>query len=108
MTYHIPSMSMNTNEEKKLSYGERLIAELQTAGCPTNYIDVVQKFMKSEHDKKVQFAEANRGVLTFGKYKDKDVREVYKLDPAYCQWLNDKSSKFLRADIKEVLAELLK
>jgi hypothetical protein len=95
-------------EEKSLSYCERLILELQTAGCPTNYTDIVQKFMKDEHDKKELYALANRGVLTFGKYKNKDVREVYKLDPAYCKWLNDKSSKFLRADIKEVLVEIMK
>ena len=94
-------------EEKKLSYSERLILELKTAGCPTNYIDVVHKFMSEEREKKELYATENRGVLSFGKYKDKDVRAVYKLDPAYCQWLHDKSSKFLRSDIKEVLAELL-
>jgi hypothetical protein len=101
-------MNTNITEEKSLNYCERLILELQTAGCPTIYTNLVQKFMKDEHDKKELYAAENRGVLTFGKYKNKDVKEVYKLDPTYCQWLNDKSSKFLRADIKEVLAELLK
>ena len=98
----------NMSIKKEMTYSERLIFELQTAGCPTSCIDVVQKFMLEERQKKEQFAAANHGVLTFGKYKGKHIEGVFKLDPSYCQWLHDKSAKFLRADIKDMLAVLLK
>jgi hypothetical protein len=93
---------------KEMSYSDRLVNALGAASCPIVYIDVVRKFIEEERVKKTQFAADNHGVLTFGKYKDKDVREVYKLDPSYCQWLHNKSQKFLRQDVKDLLTQLMK
>ena len=92
----------------EMSYSDRLVQSLKVVDCPSIYIDVLQKFIADEREKKLKFAAVNRGVLTFGKYRDKDVREVYKLDPSYCKWLHEKSAKFLRNDIKEELEVLLK
>lgn len=97
---------MNNNNE--MSYSDRLVNALGAASCPTVYIEVVKKFLDDERTIKAEYASQNRGVLTFGKYKDKDVREVFKLDPSYCLWLHTKSQKFLRQDVKDILTELIK
>ena len=94
-------------DERQLSYGQRLVAKLLESGCPEQYVEVAREFMKAEYEEKKKYIEQNQGILSFGKYKGKNVREVYKLDPTYCQWLLDKSSKFLRDDIKAILNELL-
>jgi hypothetical protein len=89
------------------SYSERLINHLNDAKCPEIYIKAVEQFLDNEREKKNKFAAENAGVLTFGKYATRNVRDVFKLDPNYCKWLKDKSSKFLRQDIKNILDELV-
>lgn len=94
--------------ENKSSYSDRLIEALKAQQCPEQYIEVVKTFVVAERKVKDQYMEANRGIISFGKYKGKNVNDVFKLDKSYCQWMMNKQSSFLRADLKEILTELLK
>jgi hypothetical protein len=94
--------------ETQISFGERLILELKKNDCSEKAINTVRAFEKKDWQDKAKFRAKNSGVLSFGKYKGKNIRDVYKLDPGYCAWMHEKSQKFLSQDIKDVLIELLK
>ncbi len=59
--------------------------------------------MSIEHHKK----DLSSDTITFGKYKNKKLEDIYKLDKTYIMWLQ-KNNKYLNETNKQIVDELLK
>ena len=89
------------------SYTARLIDVLETNKCPTKYLDLIKKFAADESEKREEQNQATKDVMTWGKYKNKKIKEVFKLDPQYVKWLK-KNETYLSSANKVIVDELLK
>jgi uncharacterized protein (DUF3820 family) len=98
---------MTSADTKPKSYTQRMLDVLETNKCPTKYIDLIKKFAADESEKRENEKEATKGVMTFGKFRGKQIREVFKLDPQYVSWLQ-KNNMYLSDANKIIVDELLK
>ena len=99
-------MTSADQETKPKSYTARLLDVLEANKCPTKYVDLIKKFAADESEKREEEKEATRGIMTFGKYKNRKIEEVFKLDPQYITWLK-KNEKYLSDANKAIVDELL-
>jgi uncharacterized protein (DUF3820 family) len=97
---------MTSADTKPKSYTQRMLDVLETNKCPTKYIDLIKKFAADESEKRENEKEATKGVMTFGKFRGKQIREVFKLDPQYVSWLQ-KNNMYLSDANKIIVDELL-
>ena len=97
---------MTSADTKPKSYTQRMLDVLETNKCPTKYIDLIKKFAADESEKRENEKEATKGVMTFGKFRGKQIREVFKLDPQYVSWLQ-KNNMYLSSANKVIVDELL-
>jgi uncharacterized protein (DUF3820 family) len=100
-------MTSANQETRPKSYTQRLIDVLQENKCPTKYLDLIKKFAADESEKREEQNQATKGVMTFGKFRGKQIREVFKLDPQYVSWLQ-KNNMYLSDANKIIVDELLK
>ena len=94
------------SEVKKQSYTEQLKNFLEGKKCPQKYLDLISDFSLEYGEKRKQEQEASKGIMNFGKYKNKKLEEIYKLDKTYIKWLQ-KNNQFLNQSNKEIVEELL-
>ena len=50
--------------------------------------------------------EATKGIVTFGKFRGKQLKQIYEIEPTYIKWLK-KNSQFLSEQNREIVDELL-
>jgi hypothetical protein len=100
---------MQSETVTKISFGEKLISHLINVSDITEEIkNSIREFEKTEWKLHADAREKNKDILGFGKYKGKNINDVFKLDPQYCKWLHEKSQKFLTESVKLSLIELMK
>ena len=97
---------MASTEEKPKSYTQRLKEYLEEHKVSKKTLDLISEFAMEETERREKQREANKNVMTFGKYKNKKIDEIYKLDPTYIKWLS-KNEKYLSEQNREVVKELL-
>jgi uncharacterized protein (DUF3820 family) len=75
---------VKTEEERPLSYTQRLIKEFDTEKTYDfdEIKELIEEYSKKEYEKK----KANYTVLPFGKYKYKKVEDICKIDKQYIKW----------------------
>ena len=95
-----------TQETKPKSYTQRMLDVLEENKCPKKYLDLIKEFAADESEKRENEKEATKGVMTFGKFRGKQIREVFKLDPQYVSWLQ-KNNMYLSSANKVIVDELL-
>ena len=96
----------DTQEPKPKSYTTRLKEFLQENKVSKKTLDLISTFAKEESEKLEEKREATKGIMTFGKYKSKPIKQVYEIDPQYITWLQ-KNNKYLSDDNKAIVEELL-
>ena len=96
----------DTQETKPKSYTQRLKEFLETNKVSKKTLDLISTFAKEESEKLEEKREATKGIMTFGKYKSKPIKQVYEIDPQYITWLQ-KNNKYLSDDNKAIVEELL-
>jgi uncharacterized protein (DUF3820 family) len=77
--------------------------EMKDAGF-MNLVKIIRNFEQDDRDSRK--ASQLPGVMTFGKYKDKAIKDVYELDAKYCMWLN-KNNQYLSEENREILNKLV-
>ena len=100
-------MMSDLEKPTKKSYTSLLIEYLESCKTPKKYLDMIKTFSTEYADKMNKEKELNRGIITWGKYKNKRLEEVFKLDPGYMTWLN-KNSKYLSEDNQKIVESLIK
>lgn len=93
-------------DQKPKSYTSRMLDVLQENKCPKKYLDIIKKFAADEAEKREQEKEATKNVMTWGKYKNKKIEEVYRLDPDYINWCL-KNSQYLSQPQKDLMNSLI-
>ena len=96
-----------TIQEKPKSYTQQLKDHLESNKCPKKYIDMVATFALEYSTKMEEKKKATEGILNFGKYRGKFIKDVVTLDMPYVQWLQ-KNNKYLSDPNKAIVDELLK
>ena len=66
-------------------------------------VQMISDFDQTERDRKKN---APPGEMTFGKYRGKQLADIYKLDPSYCMWLA-KNNKYLSQENQSILTKLI-
>lgn len=94
------------------SFGDRLINHLRSQQETLNisndsFADLaltIYSFEQAERDSR----KVNRkpGEMSWGKFKGKQLTDIYKLDPKYCLWLS-KNCEYLSAENKDILTHLI-
>ena len=97
------------NKTEKKSFNKRLVENLQASCKPTDVladvIKAIEKFALDEVDRIKSYNDANKGKLTWGKYSNKLLVDVAKLDPKYILWLK-KNTEYVNNDLKQILDSL--
>lgn len=93
------------NKIQKTSYSARLIEYLESNGISKKTVVLIRTFANNEKERIDKLREETKNKFTWGKYKDKDIKEVFKLDEQYCLWAG--KSSYLREEHKELIAELI-
>ena len=96
----------DTQEPKPKSYTTRLKEFLQENKVSKKTLDLISTFAKEESEKLEEKREATIGLMTWGKFKNKKIEEVYKLDPQYIKWCL-KNSQYLSESQKELMNSLV-
>lgn len=96
----------DTQETKPKSYTQRLKEFLETNKVSKKTLDLISTFAKEESEKLESKREATKGIMSFGKYKSKPIKQVYEIDPQYITWLQ-KNNKYLSDANKAIVEELL-
>ncbi len=95
--------------DQKQSYTDKTVEYIKQKCTPDSKLEDVitalREFAVAEYEKKAAFNEANKGCLTWGKYRNKKLVDVAILDPKYIDWIR-KNTEYLNADLKEILAGL--
>lgn len=94
------------SDQRPKSYTSRLKEYLEQNKCPKKYLDLISQFAADEAERKKGENEATRGVMTFGKFKGKQLSKIYEIEPTYIKWL-DRNSQFLSEQNREIIKELL-
>ena len=94
-------------QEKPPSYNQRLIQHLESNKVSKKTIDLIKSFALEETTRREAEKEATKNIMSWGKYRDKQIDEVYKLDPTYIKWCL-KNSQYLSDPQKELMTNLLK
>jgi hypothetical protein len=97
---------MTSADTKPKSYTQRMLDVLETNKCPTKYIDLIKKFAADESEKREEQTQATKDVMTWGKYKNKKIEEVFKLDPQYINWCI-KNGQYLSQPQKDLMNSLI-
>ena len=97
---------MTSADTKPKSYTARLLDVLEENKCPTKYLDLIKKFAADESEKREQETQATKDVMTWGKYKNKKIEEVFKLDPQYINWCI-KNGQYLSQPQKDLMNSLI-
>jgi hypothetical protein len=95
------------NQEKKPSYNQRLIQHLEDKKVSKKTIDLIKSFAFEETTRREAEKEATKNIMSWGKYKSRNIEDVYKLDPTYIKWCL-KNSQYLSDPQKELMTNLLK
>ena len=90
--------------QKKLS--EYMKKNLSTPITMEGVQAAIVSFIEAETAARVAFDAKHFGIINFGKYKGKSVKDVYLLDKPYLAWMKNKSSKFLSKSVKEEIERL--
>ena len=93
-------------QQKPPSYTQQLKDHLTEQKVPKKYIDMISTFALEYSTKMEQEKKANEGILNFGKYKGKHIKDVVTLDMPYVQWLQ-KNNKYLSPANKQIVEDLL-
>jgi len=76
---------------KTKSYTEKLTDHLKSEFEGVKLIDEVVKAIKDfaleQFEKRKKLDEESKDVLSWGKYKNKKISDVFKLDSSYIKWL---------------------
>ena len=107
--YIKPTMSnqeVKTEEEKPLSYTQRLINEFDTEKTYDfdEIKELIEEYSKKEYEKK----KANYKVFPFGKYKYKKVEDICKIDKQYVKWAIKQSFLDNYAELKDEMLKHMK
>ena len=89
---------------KKESYTDRLIQHLKECGETEFTIKRIKDFSKTEAVKLKKEEEVGKQDFTWGKYKGKTIKDVFKLDESYCEWAL--RSNYLSVDKKQIISDL--
>ena len=89
-------------ETKPKSYTQRLKEFLEENKCPKKYLDLISEFALEESTRREEQREATKNVMSWGKYKNKNIEEVFNLDPTYIKWCV-KNSQYLTEQQKELM-----
>ena len=89
---------------KKESYTDRLIQHLKECGETEFTIKRIKDFSKTEGLKFQLKNEKEKENFTWGKYKGKTIKDVFKLDESYCEWAL--RSNYLSVDKKLIISDL--
>ena len=89
---------------KKESYTDRLIQFLKECGEKECTIKGIKDFSKTEGLKFQLKNEQEKQNFTWGKYKGKTIKAVFKLDKSYCEWAL--RSNYLSVDKKQIISDL--
>jgi len=82
---------------------DELINYLSDMGLYDGKLDLtIRAFFVDRH---VARPKKDPNIISFGKYKDKRVDDVYKLDPKYIKWLSQ--SSYITDSQKEIITKLL-
>ena len=81
------------------SYTDQLISFLKKEG-EHEAVKLVEKF-------KSKWVQERRGVLSFGKYKGKNIIDVEAFDPSYMKFLTEKSDQKVREKTMKIYKEAL-
>lgn len=95
-----------TQEEKPKSYTQRLIDYLEEKKCPKKTLDLVKEFALEETERREKEREATKGIMSFGKFKGKQLKQIFEIEPTYIKWLS-KNEKYLSEENREIVKELL-
>ena len=95
-----------TQETKPKSYTQRLKEFLEEKKVSKKTLDFISEFALEESERREQEKEATKHVMTWGKYKNKNIEEVYKLDATYIKWAL-KNSQYLTEPQKELMNSLI-
>ena len=94
-------------QEKKPSYNQRLIQHLEEKKVSKKTIDLIKSFALEETTRREAEKEATKNIMSWGKYRDKLIDDVYKIDPTYFKWCL-KNSQYLSDPQKELMTNLIK
>ena len=96
---------------KTKSYTEKLTEHLQAEFKGLKLIDEIvasiKDFALEQFEKRKKLDEESKDVLSWGKYKNKKISDVFKLDSSYIKWLS-KNNSYLRKSQKDAVEECLK
>ena len=98
-------MTTNQEQPEKKSYTTRMIEFLTENKVNKKTIQLIQEFGKSESVRMEESRNATQGQFTWGKFKGKDIKDIFAIDKQYCQWAL--KSNYLRDDQKELIQKLL-
>ena len=101
--------------EKKESYTQKLINQLNykfesDEKHKAVYEDIIFEIKSFAQDQRALFEAketVDEGLMSFGKYKDKKIEDIYKIDRSYVKWLQ-KNNKYLSTKGKEIVDRLMK
>lgn len=105
-------MATTTQPQKFESFTDRLVKHLYSKRKTikvddkvfNEIIQMLNDFDQSDRENRKKSAEP--GIMTFGKFKGKHIKDIYKLDPNYCMWLA-KNNKYLSQENQSILTTLI-
>jgi uncharacterized protein (DUF3820 family) len=98
---------MTETQQKPPSYTQQLKDHMVKNKCPKKYVDLISVFALEYSTKMEEQKKEMIGIMNFGKYKGKKIKDIIELDKPYVMWLQ-KNQKYLNDDNKQIVEELLK